>query len=310
MENGARTFVDLLNYQLFVLGEANITPLTVLYLVLLTIGLIYLSRKAVDILVKYLLARTSLGIGARQAIGTIVRYIVLFVGFIIILQTVGIDLTTLNVLAGAVGIGIGFGLQNIANNFISGLIVLLERPIQAGDRIEVGKVVGQVVAVGPRATRIKTNDNITIIVPNSKLISENVVNWSYKNNIIRIRVPVLVPPGTDIGLARDIMLEAAREHPDVAEKPGPRVNLISYDEDGIEFELRVWSSSSLHKPAALRSDLNYAIFGELEAKGIKLWTDEPKKATKPRRRVERATADNEEAEIAEAEAANMNGRAK
>ena len=164
----------LLNYNLFALGDAKITPLSIIYLILLSAALIYISRKLKNLLITRLLQRTSLDTGAQQAIGTITRYLVLFIGFLIILQTVGINLTTLNVLAGAVGIGIGLGLQNIANNFISGLIILFERPIKVGDRIEVAKVHGQVTAIGARSTRIKTNDNISIIVPNSKFISENV----------------------------------------------------------------------------------------------------------------------------------------
>src|SRR5690606_14357304 len=127
----------ILNYNIFALGDAKITPLSILYTLLLTAALIYLSSKLKGLLISRLLRRTNLDAGAQDAIGTITRYLILFVGFLIILQTVVINLTTLNVLAGAVGIGVGFGLQNIANNFISGLIILLERPIKVGDRIEV-----------------------------------------------------------------------------------------------------------------------------------------------------------------------------
>ena len=133
-------FFNLLNYNLFALGDAKITPLSILYLILLTYLLFFLSRKLKDFLVDGVLGRTNLDIGARQAVGTIARYFILFVGFLVILQTVGINLTTLNVLAGAIGIGVGFGLQNIASNFISGLIILLERPVKVGDRIEVNNV--------------------------------------------------------------------------------------------------------------------------------------------------------------------------
>ena len=107
-----------LNYNLFTLGEAVITPLTIVYLILLTLILVYLSGKLRDLLINNLLGRTKLDLGAKLAIGTITRYIIMFVGFLVVLQTVGINLTTLNVVAGAIGIGVGFGLQNIANNFI------------------------------------------------------------------------------------------------------------------------------------------------------------------------------------------------
>src|SRR5215813_2709546 len=162
------SIIDILNYNLFALGDAKITPLSIIYIVLLAGVLVYLSGKLKELLINKLLVRLKLDIGAQQAIGGIMRYVVLFIGFLIILQTVGINLTTLNVLAGAVGIGIGFGLQNIANNFISGLIILLERPIKVGDRVEVQGVTGQVQSVSARSTVIRTNDNISIIVPNSK----------------------------------------------------------------------------------------------------------------------------------------------
>jgi len=265
-----KTLIGILNYNFFALGNAKITPLTVFYLILLTVVLLFLSRKLVDLLVKKILTRTALGLGARQAIGTIARYLVLFLGFILILETVGIDLTTLNVLAGAFAVGIGFGLQNIFNNFVSGLIVLLERPVQVGDRIEVNGVNGKVMAIGPRATRIKTNDNFTIIVPNSKLISENVINWSYRNDIVRIRVPVLVAPATNVALVKQLMLDAANEHPDVSKEPIPSVSLLKFDADGLSMELGVWSRVAFHKPGALQSQLNFALIDKFRANDVKV----------------------------------------
>ena len=165
---------NALNYSFFDLGEAKITPLSIIYLVLLTVLLVYLSGKVRKILVERVLGRTHLDIGARQAIGTISRYALLFLGLLVILQTVGINLTTLNVVAGAVGIGVGFGLQNIAGNFISGLIILTERPIKVGDLVEINGVDGVVSIIGARSTKVKTIDDVTIIVPNSKFVSENV----------------------------------------------------------------------------------------------------------------------------------------
>jgi small-conductance mechanosensitive channel len=263
-----RYIIDLLNYNLFALGDAKITPLSILYLILLTLGLVYLSGKLKDLLVAQILDRTSMARGARQAIGTIARYLVLFIGFIIILQTVGIDLTTLTVIAGAVGIGIGFGLQNIASNFISGLIVLLERPIQVGDRIEANKVNGEVMAIGPRSTRIKTNDNVTVIIPNSKLVSENVVNWSYKNDTVRVRIPVIVDHDSNVDLVTRLLKEAANEHLDVAAEPPVTVGFLKFNEDGLFFELRAWSRVRFHKPGVLQSDLNYTILAKFREHGI------------------------------------------
>ena len=250
---------NALNYNLFALGDAKITPLSILYLVLLSAALIYLSRKIKTLLLSRVLQRTSLDIGAQQAIGTITRYLVLFVGFLIILQTVGINLTSVNVLAGAVGIGIGLGLQNIANNFISGLIILFERPIKVGDRVEVDKVFGEVTAIGARSTRIKTNDNFSIIVPNSKFISENVTNLSLYGNIVRFRIPVKVAYDSDTDLVERLLLEVAKENGDVVADPPPTVRLVEFGENALRFELRAWSRSRLHRPGTLKSNLNLAI---------------------------------------------------
>ncbi len=260
--------VELLNYNLFVLGETKITPLSILYLILLSVGLVYLSGKLKDLLIAQILERTSMGRGARQAIGTMIRYVVLFLGFVIILQTVGVDLTTLTVLAGAIGIGIGFGLQNVASNFISGLIVLLERPIQVGDRIEANEVNGEVMAIGARSTRIRTIDNVTVIIPNSKLVAENVVNWSYKNDTVRVRIPVLVDHDSDVDFVTELLKEAANEHPDVALAPPVNVGFLEFDRDGLHFELRAWSKVQFHRPGRLQSNLNYAILDKFRQHGI------------------------------------------
>lgn len=274
---------ELLNYNLFSLGETSITPMRIMYLLLLTIGLIYLSGKLKNILVGRILGHTSMPRGTRQAIGTGTRYLVLLIGFIVILQTVGIDLTALTVIGGAVGIGIGFGMQNIASNFISGLIILIERPIQVGDRIEANKVTGEVVAIGPRSTRIRTNDNVTIIIPNSKLVAENVVNWSYKNDMSRVRIPVTVDLDSDVEKVKQILLEAADENPDVEKAPAPNVGFVSFDEDGLHFELGVWSRERFHRPGALRSDLNYIIFAKFRERGIEIPRSENNEAKEPKK---------------------------
>ncbi|MEQ1603408.1 MAG: mechanosensitive ion channel domain-containing protein [Pyrinomonadaceae bacterium] len=261
---------EILNYNLFALGDAKITPLSILYVLLLAIALIYLSSKLKNLLITSLLARTRLDLGAQQAIGTITRYVVLFVGTLIIFQTVGIDLTTLNVLAGAIGIGIGFGLQNIANNFISGLILLIERPIKAGDRVEIDDVNGEVVSIGARSTTIRTNDAIAIIVPNSKFISENVINWSFGGEIIRFKIPVGVACDSDIDLVTEILLKIAEENEDVAETPPPSVRLVELGTSALIFELRAWSRAKLHRPGHFRSGINYEIVRKFRQHGIEM----------------------------------------
>lgn len=219
-------------------GETELTLWLLLYLIILVVLLFFLTGKLKNWVVNRLLVRSQIEIGIRQAIGSILRYIFIVVGFLIILQTAGIDLTALNILAGAVGIGVGFGLQNIANNFISGLIILFERPIKIGDRIEVDDVAGDVVTIGARSTTVVTNDNIAIIVPNSKFISENVINWSYNDRQVRFKIPVSVAYDSDIRLVEKLLLEVASENPDVLETPAPGVRFLEFGDSGLKFELR------------------------------------------------------------------------
>ena len=261
---------NILNYRIFTLGEAQITPLNIIYLIVLTGLLFWLSNKFKNIFVERVLGKTHLDLGARIAVGTIIRYVVLLVGFLIIVQTVGINLTTLNVLAGAVGIGVGFGLQNVASNFISGLIILFERPVKVGDRIQVGDVDGKVTGIGARSTTVRTNDNITIIVPNSKFIEENVVNWSFANQSVRFRVPVGVAYDSDLNLVKKLLLEVAEENADVLRDPKAAVRLIEFGDSAINLELWVWTKEKLQRKTVLISRLNFAIWEKFRANDIEI----------------------------------------
>lgn len=261
---------QLLQIPLLKLGGAPVTLWAILQLVVLVALLFYLSGKLRTWIVEQFLTRTRMELGARQATGSIIRYTIIAVGFVIILQTAGIDLTALNVLAGAVGIGVGFGLQNIVNNFVSGIIILFERPIKVGDRIVVGAVEGDVVHIGGRSTTVVTNDNITIIVPNSKFITENVVNWSHNERKVRFRIPVSVAYGSDIHLVERLLMEVAAANPDVLEKPAPGVRLMEFGDSGLNFELRVWSTTLIHRRGLLTSNLNYAIYKSFAEQGIEM----------------------------------------
>ena len=263
-------FFNILNYRIFTLGEAHITPLNIIYLILLTVILFWLSNKLKNLLIERVLGRTHLDLGARVAIGTITRYVLLFVGSLIILQTVGINLTTLNVLAGAIGIGVGFGLQNVASNFISGLIIMFERPIKIGDRIEVADINGKVTGIGARSTTVRTNDNITIIVPNSKFIEENIVNWSFEENIVRFRIAVGVAYDSEIRLVKNLLLEVARENKDVLEEPKSAVRLMEFGDSSINLQLWVWTKTKLQRKTAFISDLNFAIWEKFRANDIEI----------------------------------------
>ena len=268
LESWLAEIKTLFSVPLFSLGQGEITVLTLLYLLVFSVLLFYLSGRLRHWIVDDLLSRTRLDLGARQSVGTIFRYFIIAIGFFILLQSAGIDLTTLNVLAGALGIGVGFGLQNIVGNFISGLIIMFERPIKIGDRIVVGEVEGDVVRIGGRSVEVVTNDNITIIVPNSQFITENVINWSHNERRVRFRIPVSVAYGSDARLVERLLLEVAARDPDVLDKPAPAVRLMEFGDSGLKFELRAWSTTLIQKKGLLVSNLNFAILEQFTANGI------------------------------------------
>ena len=262
--------MQLVTAPLYTVGQTIITPVTLIYLAVLTVLLFVATAKLKTWIVERLLASSRVDIGVRHAIGTIIRYFVVTIGLIIILQTAGIDVSTLTVLFGALGIGIGFGLQNVTNNFVSGLILLFERPIKVGDRIEVGNVHGDVVNISPRATTIVTNDNIAIIVPNAEFISSKVVNWSYTNRNVRFNFPVGVAYHSDPEQVRTILLDVARAHPGVLTDPGPSVLFHEFGDSALQFMLRVWTREFSTVPGVLRSELYFAISRAFKEHGIEI----------------------------------------
>jgi small-conductance mechanosensitive channel len=261
---------QFLDIPLFTLGETPFTLWSFLYLMILLVLLFYLTGKLKKWIEEQLLASKGVDIGVRQAAGSIVRYLVISIGFLIILQTAGIDLSTLTILASALGIGVGFGLQNITNNFVSGLIILFERPIKVGDRIEVGNVNGDVMRISPRATTILTNDNIAIIVPNSEFISSTVINWSYITRDVRFNFPVGVSYHADPEIVRKLLLDVALDHPGVLKDRKPDVLLQEFGDSSVNYVLRVWTREYTDRPGVLRSELNYAISKKFKEHGVEI----------------------------------------
>jgi small-conductance mechanosensitive channel len=176
----------------------------------------------------------------------------------------------LAVIAGALGVGIGFGLQNIVSNFVSGLILLTERPIQIGARVDVGGTMGDVIRIGARSTTIVTNDNITIIVPNSEFITGRVINWSIGDPKVRFRIPIGVSYGSDPRVVERLLIEVAEANPHVLKNPEPTVRFVECADSSLNFELRVWSVDMVTRPGALRSELNFAIWDKFKQHGIEI----------------------------------------
>jgi small-conductance mechanosensitive channel len=200
----------------------------------------FVSWAVQAILMDGLFTRRQLQVGVRISIARLVHYGFIFIGFLLALLTLGVKLRDFTIIAGALGVGIGFGLQGIINNFVSGLILLFERPIKVGDHIEIGAQRAEIKNIGLRATVVQTPDRSEIVVPNSDLISKQVTNWTLSDQYAGIRIPVGVAYGSDVPHVMQTLLECAQEHAQVVAHPAPKVLFIGFGESSLDFELRGW----------------------------------------------------------------------
>jgi small-conductance mechanosensitive channel len=254
------------------LPAIRLSILQIFLLVALLIAVFWISSRTKRFLFNRVLAESGLDRSLQYAISQIVSNIVLVLGIFIVLENTGIHLAALTVFAGAVGVGVGFGLQNIASNFISGLVILAERPITIGDRVEVAGIAGTVQQIRARSTVIVTSDNIAMIVPNSKFIDSPVTNWHYGDTRVRFRLPVGVAYGSDVHKVREALIAAASEHSATLTDPPPTAYLEKFGESTIDFELVAWTQEMSARPRRFRSDLNYLIYKNLTAAGIQIPT--------------------------------------
>ncbi len=250
------------------IAGSEFTPLKLLIVITLISTLAWATRRVTRWLVDRVLARHGFDVGMREALGAIVRYGVITLGALVILQSAGINLTSLNVLVGAIGVGLGFGLQNIMSNFFSGLIILFERPIKIGDRVELAGAVGEVREIAARATTLVTDDNVAIVVPNSQFISDRVTNWSRPGRLTAYTVSFHVSHSSDPELERSVLRAAAAAHADVLREPPPQVEFAEAGLAALRFQLQVWSTKHLTTAGTLRSDLNFDVWRQLAAAGI------------------------------------------
>jgi len=250
------------------IAGSDVTPLRLLVVLILMSALVWATRKGTQIFVNGVLARRGVDVGLREALGAILRYGLLSLGALVILQAAGIDLTSLNVLVGAIGVGLGFGLQAVTSNFFSGLIILFERPIKTGQRVEIAGVVGQVREIAARATTLVTDENVAIIVPNSQFITERVTNWSRPEAMTAYVLTFHVGHSSDPDVVRRVLLSSAAAHGDVRADPPAEVEFVEMGLASLRFQLQVWSSVHLNTAGRLKSDLNFEIWRRLRAEGV------------------------------------------
>lgn len=265
-----KTVRPFFDYPLFRLGDTSFTVGSIFYFCISLYLLFFLTSKLRDFIVGRLLTRYNYDIGVRQSIGSIVRYCLLAIGVIIIFQNSGLNMNGLGLILGALGVGIGLGLQTITNNFVSGIIIMFERPVKIGDKIEVGEVTGNVVHIGARATTVLTNDNISVIVPNSEFVSAKVVNWSHSERKVRFNFDVFTSYREDPEKIRKLLIEVADENAGVLKDPRPDVLFVEYGESALKFYLRIWTTVYVDRPVVLKSQLYYAIFRKFRQHGVEI----------------------------------------
>ncbi len=254
---------------IFEVGSTKYSLSLIATLILTSIAVFWVSRALSNWLKRGILIRMGLDRGTREVVASFVRYLLTMVGFLLVLQAAGVNLNSLALFAGVLGIGIGFGLQNLASNFISGLTLLVEQPIRVGDFIEVNDLLGTVESISIRSTTVRTLDGVFVIVPNVKFVENNVINWSYRDPRCRIHVPISVAYGSDTLLVSEALLEAARKNPKVLSDPPPRVWLRGFGDSDLNFELLVW----INEPAEsdpIKSSLNFSLERELRIRGIEI----------------------------------------
>ena len=251
------------------LGQNEFSILSLLVLIALLLGVVVVSGIITNFLRSRVLRLTGIDRGSREAISVLIKYSLIFVGTVVLLQVWGLDLSSLALIASALGVGIGLGLQNIAKDFGSGLILVFERPIQVGHFVSFGEFQGTVEHIGARSTEIKTLDQISIIVPNSRFLEQEVINWSHRNPVSRIRLPVGVAYSSDPKQIEDVLIEVSYQHPQVLSKPPPLVFFKGFGDSALNFELLVWIADP-PKQLVIMSDLYYAIEAALRQHKIEI----------------------------------------
>ncbi|WP_413162985.1 mechanosensitive ion channel family protein [Capilliphycus salinus ALCB114379] len=264
-----RTLFSTLTADIITLADQAYSIPDILFLLGLLWALIVLAKIVSDLLQTRILNVTGINRGAQEVIAIIIRYCLIFIGGIVLLQVWGLDLSSLTILASALGVGIGFGFQDIAKNFGSGIVLLFERPIQVGDFVEIGEYQGIVERVGARSTVIKTLDMISIIVPNSRFLEMELINWDHDHPVSGLRLPVGVAYGSNIEMVRQSLLDVAKANPDILAMPSPQVLFKGFGESSLDFELRIWISQP-SRNVIIKSNLYYQIEAIFRLRNIEI----------------------------------------
>jgi len=260
---------DILNFELFKMSESSVTVVSILvFLLLLTIfiGIGIFARRALQ---RRILKRLKVDSGTSYTLARITQYLIITIGVLVSFNFVGINLSSLTVIFGLLSVGIGFGLQNITSNFISGLIILFERPISVGDRVMVNQIEGDIVEINIRATMVRTVNNILIVVPNSEFVSKDVINYSHGDSTYRLDVNVGVSYSSDLDNVLKALQEVADNNSSVMQNPEPEVFLNEFGDSSWNMQLRTWIPDVKQYPK-VRNELNQAIVRTFRKYGVEI----------------------------------------
>lgn len=259
--------------QIFEIGGSGIS----LFLILMALFIIIFAYRFSIVFKRYILRniyeKYQLEKGTRFTLNSVFHYLIMFLAVFVSLSTLGINLSTLTVFASIVGVGIGFGMQNIASNFISGLIILFERPIKVGDRILIEEIIGDVIQIKMRATIVKTLDNEHIIIPNSFFLEDKVMNRSAEDPRLRLRVNFGVSYSSDVFQVRDVALRVAeditKEFPEILKHPEPSVGFLDYGDSSLDFVLFIWIINP-HNEMKIKSAVRFMLFEAFQKENIEI----------------------------------------
>ena len=269
VENILTKIKELLNETLFTLNQTSITPLSILTFFIIIIFFVFISKFIKKRILTKILNKFNIEIGLQYTLIRLTHYTLVFIGLMIGLQFIGINLSGLAVIVGFLSVGIGFGLQNVTSNFVAGLILLFERPIKVGDRVTVDGTEGDVEHINIRSTTIRTLSNTSIIVPNEKFVSSSVLNWSHGDLKTKIIIPVGVSYSSDLETVMKALYEVADESKDVLKDPKTEVHLREFGDSSCNMQLRVWIDDP-KKLYNIQSDLNCAIVEKFAKHNIEI----------------------------------------
>ena len=258
------------NAPLLELGSFRLTLAFIFQGAVFLLLLWFATKFASSLLRTRVLDRMDLEEGLKFSIQRLAMYVLFALGALNLLPMLGLHVGSLAVFSGALGIGIGIGFQSIAKNFASGLILLFEQPIKVGDRVQLGELRADVVKIGARGTWVRTNDNIVMIVPNSEFLDGRVTNWTANDRSVRMIIPLGVSYGSDPEHVRSVLLQVAKEHPDVLDEPEPDIIFTGFGDSSLDFAVRVWTSNQVTTPGKIKSQLYFGLFAALKKEGIEI----------------------------------------